>query len=275
MLHWLGRINPNVPLIITIPHSGETVPPEAGWLNSASEQLLLTDVDRFVDKLYEKAVTELSIPALITKVHRYAADLNRYPTDVDQDSVIGAKEPSGAYTKGFHWVESTLGERIMHAPIEQDTHDAIVAKYHDSFHEEFAARLSELKDKFPGRAIYHLDCHSMPSVGTGAHDDNGQKRAEVVISDFEGKSSSTQFKDLVTEAFEAQGFETAYNWPYKGGRITQRYGKPAQNHHTIQIELNRALYMNEQTKEKLPGFQQVADRLHSALARILTALPGI
>lgn len=272
MLHWMGQTNAKLPLVITIPHSGETVPPEAGWLKSASEHLLLTDVDRFVDKLYEKAVTDLSVPALITKVHRYAADLNRYPTDVDQDSVVGAKSLAGTHTKGFHWVESTLGERIMKTPIDQATHDAIVARYHDEFHAEFARRLSELKTKFPGRAIYHLDCHSMPSVGTDAHLDGGKPRAEVVISDFEGKSSSTQFKDIVTEAFDAQGFETAYNWPYKGGRITQRYGRPAENHHTIQVELNRKLYMNEQTREKLPSFGEITNRLRSALDQIMQRL---
>jgi N-formylglutamate amidohydrolase len=257
-------------LIISIPHSGEEPPPEATWLQGLSRELLLDDIDRYVHELYAPAIQAEGLPALVTRVHRYAADLNRFPDDVDADSVQGSQEPSGKYSKGFHWVISTKGERIIRAPIPRRTHDELVRAYHDRFHEEFGRRLQALGRKHS--RIFHLDCHSMPSVGTAAHRDNGETRADAVISDLHGKSASPRFKDLVVSAFVAQGFKVAYNWPYYGGRITERYGRPAKGHETIQIELSRALYMDERTYERLPGFQAVTARLQAAVSAIVAGL---
>lgn len=268
MLQWLGRTSDKIPLILSIPHSGERVPPEAKWLSGLSSELLMTDVDRFVDELYRPAVEELGVPALVTQVHRYAADLNRYPQDVDADSVEGSRNPSGSFSKGFHWVKTTQDQRIMKAPISDALHQEIVKNYHDRFHEEFEKRIAQIRAEQGIRRIYHLDCHSMPSVGTGAHQDQGKKRADVVISDFNGKSASTRFKDLVLRIFDENGFLTACNDPYQGGRITQRYGQPGQGHETIQVELNRALYMDELTREKRKEFDLIRSQLSNVLEEV-------
>jgi N-formylglutamate amidohydrolase len=272
MLHWLGRNHPTIPLILTVPHAGERIPPEARWLKTFPSEILLTDVDRFVQELYTPSVTELPLPLLYTEVHRYAADLNRYPGDVDRDSVEGSTNASGAFTKGFHWVATTTDHRLITRPIAQAIHDELVRRYHDPFHAAFGERRRELRAKFAGKTLYHLDCHSMPSTGTDAHADSGRQRAEVVISDCEGKSAGARYKDLVIGAFEAEGFEVAYNWPYKGGRITQRYGKPAQGEETIQIELNRKLYMNERTFERTERFRPLQRRLARTIGRIAAGL---
>jgi N-formylglutamate deformylase len=272
MLDWLGADHPTLPLVLTVPHSGESVPPEASWLVGLPSEVLLTDVDRFVDELYGPAYTELSLPCLVTRVHRYAADLNRFADDVDADSVLGSKNASGAFSKGFHWVVTTRGHRLMKTPITHATHEALVARYHDPFHVELEARIQSLRAKFPGKPVYHLDCHSMPSVGTGAHADQGQERPDVVISDFNGTSCSALLKDTVLEAFAMTGFKTSYNWPYQGGRITQRYGRPQEGRHTLQIELNRALYMDETTRDRLPTFEPLRQRLRAALEIVVSKL---
>ena len=95
----------------------------------------------------------------------------------------------------------------------------------------------------------------MPSKGTGLHNDPGQERADVVVSDFHGKSCRKEFVDLVIAAYEAQGFSVAYNWPYFGGGITQMYGRPKRRH-TLQVELNRRTYMNKDTKQTNPLFDE-------------------
>jgi N-formylglutamate deformylase len=263
------------PLVVTLPHSGEEAPPEAPWLASLSREVYLMDLDRFVDELYEPALTRLQIPRLTTRVHRYAVDLNRYPEDIDSDTVAGAPLPGGTHTKGFHWAKSTKGDRILSAPIPAETHAILVAKYHDPFHQEFEAICAPLRRRF-GR-LFHLDCHSMPSRGTGAHADAGSRRPDVVVSDFEGTSSRKDFVEAIVASFRAQGLEVSINWPYKGGRITQRYGRPAQNHHTVQIELNRALYLDESTRERLePGFatlQQTLDRMLSDVSEFIGWAP--
>jgi len=271
-IDWLGDTNKDKPLFLTVPHSGELVPPEAEWLRRASEKLLLTDVDRFVDDLYRPAAESLPLPMLRTRVHRYAVDLNRYPDDIDPSTVQSANVGTEDFSRGFHWRTTTLGDALIPAPITMRTHEELVAKYHDPFHVQIEGKVRELRTRWPGSTLYHLDCHSMPSRGTAAHKDGGQKRADVVISDFDGKSCSRQFSDLVIGSFKALGWDVAYNWPYKGGRITQRYGRPDQGHETIQIELNRRLYMSEITKEKLPGFSGIQQQLLQALNSIVKML---
>jgi N-formylglutamate deformylase len=269
-----GTIHPRVPLLLTIPHSGEEIPQEAFWLEDLPKEVLLRDVDRFVDELYQPAIEHIPLPAIKTRVHRYAADLNRYPTDVDASSVEGSRNPVGKFPQGFHWMKSTVGEVVLREPIPQAVHDLITRRYHDRFHDLVAERIAEIRaTREASLNIYHLDLHSMPSQGTGAHADQGRKRPEVVLSDFEGRSCNPAFMDLVRRAFETQKFEVSINWPYKGGRITQRYGRPEQGHHTIQIELNRSLYMNEESREKLGDeFLNLQQRLQGALVSIVQGL---
>lgn len=269
---WHGPAVGAVPLLLTCPHSGEAIPPEAGWLDAIAPLTLLTDVDRFVDRLYRPGAETTGLPLLCTRVHRYAADLNRYPDDVDAESVEGSPNTPGAFTKGFHWVRTTQGAPILARAIPAAAHAEIARRYHDAFHAEIAARVAAIRARFPGRPVFHLDLHSMPSVGTGAHADAGRRRPEVCLSDLRGKSASPAFLERTRAALAAEGFEVSLNEPYQGGRITQRYGRPTEGHETLQIELNRALYMSETTREPLPGFDAVAARLGRVLARVAGGL---
>jgi N-formylglutamate deformylase len=268
-LEWAHGAESKSRLFLTVPHSGEWIPPEAPWLLSQPQSVLLTDIDRFVDVLYRPAVDVLKIPMLSTKVHRYVVDLNRVPEDIDVDSVEGASHPSGKFKRGFHWSASTREVRLMPKPISQSLHEEICKKYFVPFHQEIVACAARLKTIYPDAPIYHLDCHSMPSQGTAAHRDVGQKRADVVVSDLHGTSAKTEFKDLVIDALKSMGLTVAYNFPYFGGRITEVYGKPMENHHTLQIELNRGLYMNEVTREPLQAdFETLAAKLVGMLTKI-------
>jgi N-formylglutamate deformylase len=273
LIETLGNLNPAAPVFLTLPHSGEVIPQEAYWLDGLSEKLLLTDVDRFVDRLYSPAIANLPLPAVLTRVHRYAADLNRYPDDIDAASVEGSTNAVGTFAKGFHWSVTTQGEPVMMKPIPREIHELIVRRYHDSFHEQVSALVAQIRTQQPGRAIHHFDCHSMPSTGTGAHADAGQRRPDVVLSDFNGKSCEPRMLALTREAFEREGLHVSVNWPYQGGRITQRYGRPEKGHHTLQIELNRALYMDESTREPLAGrFEELQRSLSRVLASVINSL---
>ena len=258
---------------MSIPHSGERVPAEAAWLQGLPEPVLMCDVDRFVDRLYQPVVDKLNLGCVKTQWHRYVVDLNRLPDDVDADSVIGAKNPSGKFTTGLHWVKTTLGMRLMPEPIPQALHAQLVERYFQPFH----ADVREMYDYFRERRaekIYHLDAHSMPSKGTSAHKDPGETRADIVVSDWEGKSCETFYKDLVMEAYAQAGLKVAYNWPYLGGRVTQTYGHPDKGQHTIQVEISRALYMDEATKQWVPEkAKELTAKLTSAVEWIFERLP--
>lgn len=270
--------NPHVsqkPLLITIPHSGEHVPPETPWLAQLPETLLMFDVDRFVDRLYQPVIDRLGLKSVKTEWHRYAVDLNRWADDVDSDSVIGHKNASGSFPRGLHWSITTTGEKLMPQPMPSRTHDRIVEKYFEPFHQEVRQRLSEIRQA-GGATTYHLDAHSMPSVGTKEHRDPGERRADIVVSDCDGKSCSAFFKDLVISAYEKAGFKVAYNWPYKGGRVTETYGRPDEKQEAIQVELNRALYMDEKSKRLLPErLGAIQGQLSHAIEQIYAALPAL
>jgi N-formylglutamate amidohydrolase len=260
------------PIFISIPHSGEEIPTEAEWLKNLPETLLMYDVDRYVDQLYKPALEKLNLPFLTTKWHRYAADLNRTPEDIDVDSVIGSTNPSGKFPRGFHWSSTTEGNKLMPNPMSLDTHNQLVKLIYDPFHSEIKNLFTHFKNQ-GYKNIYQLDCHSMPSRGTNAHNDPGEIRADIVISDQKGKSCDPAFKDLVIEAYTKAGFKIAYNWPYYGGRVTQIYGQPSIGQHTIQIEMSRALYMNENTKKmKSDLFPEVQLKLEIALSHIVSNL---
>ena len=258
----------NKPLFITIPHAGEEIPEEVTWLKELPEELLMYDVDRYVDRLYGPALATLKLKNITTNWHRYAVDLNRIPEDIDQASVIGNSNPVGTYPRGFHWSSTTEGDILMPKPMPLELHQKLVNLIYLPFHNQIKKYYSEFEMQ-GFKNIYHLDCHSMPSVGTKAHNDPGETRADIVISDQKGVSAETSFKDLVIDAYTKAGFKVAYNWPYYGGRVTQVYGKPAIGHHTLQIEMSRAIYMNEKTKRlKVDLVPEVQEKLQNALMYI-------
>lgn len=257
-------------LMVTIPHSGENIPDQASWLKNLPETILMGDVDRYVDVLYEPALRKLNIPFIKTEWHRYAGDLNRLATDVDASSVENHPTPEGPHVRGFHWVRSMENEILMPKPMSDANHQELVKLIFNPFHEQ----INKLKQSL-NNPVYHLDVHSMPSIGTEQHRDPNELRADVVISDQFGKSSNAKFRDLVITSYVIAGFKVGYNWPYYGGRITESYGNPEQGHHTIQVELNRGLYMNEKTKKLNVTHQKIQSQIEIALTSIVKNLHSI
>lgn len=263
------------PLIVTIPHSGENIPPQTPWLKELPEEILMCDVDRYVDFLYEPALQQLKLPSVKTEWHRYAADLNRIPEDVDVTSVEGNANPAGMHNRGFHWVVTTYNHPIMKKPLSLADHQALVNLIYEPFHKGIRDLYGKVLSKGHKR-VFHIDAHSMPSVGTAMHRDPGEKRADIVVSDSKGKSSDPRFKDLIIAAYVSAGFKVGYNWPYFGGRVTEQYGHPSKEQHTVQVEMNRALYMDEVTKKlKTKEAAEVQEKVKIALKYIQAHLPEV
>lgn len=260
-----------LPFFITMPHSGESVPESCDWLKGLPEDVLMCDVDRFVDLLYQPVISQLNIPSEKTKWHRYAVDLNRIPTDIDESSVEGSKNPKGQYDRGFHWVVTTKSDLLLKKPISQKLHAELTDLIYVPFHQAVRAQIDTFK-QLGHEKVFHLDAHSMPSVGTKMHKDPGEKRADIVVSDSLGKSCDPRFKDLVISSYVTAGFKVGYNWPYVGGRLTEQYGRPEIGQHTIQVELNRELYMDEQTKKLKPNHHEIQNKIKEAITRIYTEL---
>jgi N-formylglutamate deformylase len=270
----MSQLTTEVPLFVSIPHSGEQVPDLTPWLSTLPETVLMADVDRYVDYLYEPALKSLNIPFEKTQWHRYAVDLNRIPADVDMDSVSGHANESGKHSDGYHWVKTKNEVQLMHAPIPLDTHHKLTELIYEPFHKSLRNHYEFFKNK-NHKNVFHIDAHSMPSIGTRMHKDPGELRADIVVSDCVGRSCSAAFRDLVIAAYVIAGFKVGYNWPYLGGRVTETYGHPEKGQQAIQVELNRKLYMDESTKKIKPEAEAVRLRIQTALTYIKSELPKI
>ena len=265
----------NLAFLVTIPHSGEKIPSSTPWLKSLPEEILMCDVDRYVDRLYEPSLSDLKIPYVKTEWHRYAVDLNRVPEDIDAGTVKGNKTAEGTHNRGFHWQVTTYNYKLMPEPIDPKTHQELTDLIYKPFHESVQKIYQQFKAEGAPQ-IYHLDAHSMPSLGTKMHRDPGEKRADIVVSDVSGKSAGENYVDLVMSSYARAGFKVAYNWPYLGGRVTELYGNPKQGHQALQVELNRDLYMNETTKKIKDQEADVArKKIRKALERIIQFLPKL
>ena len=260
------------PLFVTIPHSGRKIPATADWLNALPLKVLYCDVDAFVDELYQPALRKFHLTALVFPWHRYAVDANRLPTDRTSRTVEGSQaSPVLKAPTEIHWHETTRGDRLIKKPLSQKQHKQLMDRYYHPFHHKIREEFQKRKAG-EGKPVFHLDLHSMPSRGRALHRDPGQTRAQVVIGNREGASAEDSFTERVLSAYGKAGFETALNRPYRGGRITEIYGKPERGQNTLQVELNRSLYMDEETGQKSPAFGKIQKQLCKAMALILKGL---
>jgi N-formylglutamate amidohydrolase len=264
----------SVPFFVSIPHSGEKIPSQAHWLNNLEEKILMSDVDRYVDRLYEPCLNEFQVPFQKTEWHRYAVDLNRIPTDISRSSVVDSVNPEGTFLDGYHWVMTKNENQILPQPMSGKTHEELTELIYKPFHA--GIRNHYEKFKLQGhKNVFHIDAHSMPSLGTRMHRDPGERRADIVISDCGAKSCAKEFRDLVIVAYVSAGFKVGYNWPYLGGRVTEQYGQPNKGHHAIQVELNRDLYMNEETKQIKDSHVEVQKKIRTAILYIKSELANL
>ena len=260
-------------LFASIPHSGTIIPPEAYWLKSLNPSLLMCDVDAFVDDLYKHTLDHFNIPFVVFKWHRYSVDANRFSTDISSKTVeMPKKHKLKQNTKenpsDIHWHKTTQGDVLIPKPLSQTLHKELIRKYYDPFHQKIKRLISHFQNQGQ-RSIYFLDLHSMPSQGLDFHRDKGEIRKPIVISDNQSQSCSKNFTELVVKAYETAGFKVGLNWPYSGGAITQHYGNPKIGLHGLQVELNRALYMDEKTKQKTSGYTHIQKQLKQAIAYIV------
>ncbi len=140
-----------------------------------------------------------------------------------------------------------------------------IVDYYEPYHRSVAAALDERHREFG--AVWHIDCHSMPAVGDVMSDDPGRARADFVLGDRDGSTCEPEFTAFVATTLAAMGYDVAINDPYKGVELVRKFGRPAERRHSLQIEINRQLYMDEATLEQTAGFAP----LQRNLTRLLQA----
>ena len=254
------------------PHSGSVYPRE--FLASARLDLatLRRSEDCFVDELLAGVVAR-GHPLMLAHFPRSFVDVNREPYELDPRMFDG-RLPSFANTRsmrvagGLGTIPRVVGDgqEIYRERLSVDDALARIEALYKPYHRALRRLINKAHQAF-GTVIV-VDCHSMPSIGVSRDE---PRRPDVVIGDRYGTSCAALLPDMVEDTMGALGYSVGRNKPYAGGFITEHYGNPASGLHTIQLELNRAIYMDERRRERGPRFAQViADfaRLADALAAV-------
>jgi N-formylglutamate amidohydrolase len=254
------------PLVFDSPHSGSRYPRAFLAASRLDPLTLRRSEDAFVDELFLPCVA-LGAPLLRARFPRAFLDLNREPFELDPRMFDGplpdyANTRSLRVAAGLGTIPRVVGDA---QPIYRErvaVADALarVAALHRPYHQRLAGLIERARARF-GVAIL-IDCHSMPSTLAEAG------AVDIVLGDRFGASAASWVVEALESALLASGYRVRRNKPYAGGYITEHYGLPAAGRHAVQIEVNRALYMDEARMMKLDRAAGLAESLKAAAAAL-------
>ena len=243
------------PVIFASPHSGRDYPDEFLARALLDRQEIRSSEDAFVDQLFD-AAPSLGAPLLSAFAPRAFIDLNRAADELDPAVIDGiARAPHNPrVASGLGVIPRVVagGRPIYRGKLTLSEATDRISRYWHPYHEALADLIEETRRSF-GTAIL-IDCHSMPHEAIEAHSRPGQPRPQVVLGDRYGVAAGREVMDRVEAAFAAAGLRVARNAPFAGAYIAQAYGRPSRGVHVVQVEIDRALYMDEARVEPLPGF---------------------
>jgi N-formylglutamate deformylase len=269
----------SAPLVLDSPHSGVDYPED--FRPACDLAVLRKAEDTHVEKLYDFAPA-LGVAWIEALFPRSYLDANRNLTELDvsllQDAWPGPLEIDPAVLskvrlgKGLIWRCTDEGldiyDRKLTATEVRRRIDRCWHPYHEAVAQAIAAAHAG-----HGYSI-HLNCHSMPAVAAShATEFPGLVHADFVIGDRDGTSASPALSRVLCDLLRGFGYSVAYNHPYKGVELVRRYGDPAAQCHSIQVEVNRRLYMDEDTLQTHAGFHTLRGHLRELVQRLLATDP--
>lgn len=261
------------PIIFNSPHSGSVYPED--FLNASRIDLptLRRSEDSFMDELID-GLSARGFPVVRVNFPRSYVDVNREPYELDPRMFSG-RLPSFANTRsmrvagGLGTIPRVVGDgqEIYRERLAVDDALTRIETLYKPYHRALRRLINRVHQRFG--TVVVVDCHSMPSIGVSRDE---PRRPDVVIGDRYGTSCAPTLPDRVEETMGRLGYSIGRNKPYAGGFITEHYGNPASGLHAIQLELNRAIYMDERRREKAARFAQVAADF-AVLAEALATVP--
>ncbi|HET7033145.1 MAG TPA: N-formylglutamate amidohydrolase [Casimicrobiaceae bacterium] len=262
-------VAPQLPLVLDSPHSGEHYPED--FDHAPPRDVVRQAEDTHVARLYAFA-PKLGATLIEAVFPRAYIDANRSLDDIDPAMladnwptplVAGPKTAKGI---GLLWRIARDGAQMYTRKLTVAEVQRRIDRWYRPYHAALAGELDVLHRRFG--AVWHIDCHSMPAIGDAYSDDAGRPRKDFVLGDRDGTTCAPEFTALVAETLAGQGYSVAINDPYKGVEIVRRCGRPREHRHSLQIELNRRLYMNETTLEPTPSYASLEADLQRMLAAV-------
>jgi len=258
-----GPRAPEQPLVLDSPHSGRVRPPDFDTV--LDEAALRTAEDSFVDELYLPA-TQRGITLLAARWSRVYLDVNRSAGDIDPE-LLDAPWPGGVTASGKARLGKALlwrtlddgrpvySRRLTAAEVQQR-----IQRCHAPYHSTLRGLLDAAQRRF-GHVV-HINCHSMNAVGgSQAEGGAGRARADFVLGDRDGTTCDPALTQFVRSTLVGQGYDVKVNDPFKGVALVQAYSDPAAGRHSLQIEINKRLYMDEDSQEPHAGFATLQGHL--------------
>ncbi|HYW58800.1 MAG TPA: N-formylglutamate amidohydrolase [Polaromonas sp.] len=266
-------------LVLDSPHSGTAYPDDFAY--ACELPTLRRAEDTHVDKLYDFAPglgvgwVEAFFPRSYLDVNRDTTEIDvglfddAWPDAVATDPGVLSKVRLG---KGLIWRVTDDGVLIYNRKLSVAEVQARIARCWQPYH----AAVAQAIDAAHARHGYsiHINCHSMPAIASShATEFPGEAHADFVVGNRDESTSSAPLALLICEHLKSLGYSVAYNHPYKGVELVRRYGDPAKDRHSIQLEINRKLYMNEASLEMTEGFVPLKASLQSLVERLLQTDP--
>ena len=276
----LRAVAGRTPLVLDSPHSGTVYPDD--FRSICDLATLRRAEDTHVEKLYDFAP---AMGAAWVEAHfpRSYLDANRDTTELDAAMLDGpwpgalATDPRALSKvrlgKGLIWKLTDEGLPIYDRLLAVDEVQARIARCWQPYHATVAAAIAAAHARH-GYSI-HINCHSMPALaGSHATEFPGQAHADFVIGDRDGSTADPALSQRICAHLRACGYSVDYNHPYKGVELVRRYGDPPTHRHSVQVEINRKLYMDEATLALDPaGTARLKDDLRSLVTMLLATDP--
>ena len=257
------------PLVFNSPHSGRSYPDAFLASSRLDAATLRRSEDTFVELLFDR-VLEFGAPLMHAHFPRAFLDVNREPYELDPRMFEGRLPPfantrSMRVAGGLGTIARIVGDALEIYARRLPVDEAIsrIETFYKPYHRALRRLVTRSQRAF-GLAIL-VDCHSMPSASLAQEP---RPRADVVLGDRYGASCSPLVTERVERALREAGLVVTRNRPYAGGFITEHYGNPLIGAHAIQIEINRALYMDERSLEPTPGLSPLRDALFAAFSGV-------
>ncbi|MDB5445303.1 MAG: formiminoglutamase [Phenylobacterium sp.] len=263
---------PPTPLVFASPHSGRLYPDDMMAAAALDAHAIRRSEDALVDDLIG-AAPQLGAAVLAARFARAYIDVNREPFELDPAMFVDelpafARARTARVAAGLGAIARVVseGQEIYARKLTFAEARARIEQAHRPYHAALE-RLIDEAHATHGFAIL-IDWHSMPSAAARA---GGRDRAsDFVLGDRFGAACAGLLTQRVERELEAMGYRVARNTPYAGGYTTEHYGRPARRTHALQIEINRALYLDEASLDPTAGFDRLKADLE-ALARALAA----
>jgi N-formylglutamate amidohydrolase len=265
-----------LPFVFNSPHSGRVYPPAFLAASKLSSLALRRSEDAYVEELFG-FVAGLGAPLLHAHFPRAYLDVNREPYELDP-ALFREGLPHYANTQSVR-VVGGLGtiarivseaDEIYREPLSVGAALERINRLYTPYHATLRSLLNEAQQQF-GVAVL-IDCHSMPS---GPMADQGAGRPDFVLGDRYGSSCSGELTRLACGQLKTLGHVVALNKPYAGGFSTEHYGRPQEGLHALQVEINRALYMDEVSFDKSAEFERLKGDLERMVRALVAAVPRI